>query len=694
MSCSTSRERRRPERRLAAALTSAALAFAAAATAGEPAAPWRFWTDPLSLAVHRDDYAVVQRSSFSPDPCDYDPAGHIVPGALDCRYDHLYRPAGRNRFLRMDTDELVLLDERGPGAIVRAWMTTGDGFSADFPADLRLRVRLDGNPIPAVDLPVPQWFDGSTWPFVPPLVGDRVSAAGAGFSYVPIVYRTGAVVTLVGPEASIDANRIWYQFNVQRHARPTTMTSGVPNDIAQWIDFAQTPPGDYPWPAALTWQTESTVIGEGTTQLLFEHTGPDTMLAMRIRPSDSTHGASLIVQMDIDGDRRVDLPLDALFGFDNADEVAQRSLLHGVDDDGYAYLFLPAPFHTSMRLALRQAEGAGDAQVDYAIALSGMPPPAGALSLAARQHNTCIAGGRDDEDLALLDVTGRGRWMSLATRQHNLAFNNANYLEGDERVYVDGSPHPAWHGTGNEDFYNGGFYFDRDGVYGYPHAYPFAGAPWHGFKGLSPVSSHMYRSMLADAVPFSSRLRVRLERGAYGDQPMCSAGVSWLYLEPERALAPIATLDLGDPASVAAAQFEMPAGAICGHSPFAYADEPPTTVAGTVCRRQGGESTFRFTLAQPANRLWLRRRFDGIDGGQAARVDVGDIPVARFPYAMITPDRRWQDVDVPLNLPAQPAGAVLDFRIVPDDVVAPFTESAYVLIATASDVLFANNFED
>lgn len=60
---------------------------------------------------------------------------------------------------------------------------------------------------------------------------------------------------------------------------------------------------------------------------------------------------------------------------------------------------------------------------------------------------------------------------------------------------------------------------------------------------------------------------------------------------------------------------------------------------------------------------------------------------------MAQPARRWQDVDIPLDLPPQPAGSVLAFRVVPADALAPFTESAYTLIGTALDALFSDGFE-
>jgi hypothetical protein len=669
-----------------------AIGLAAGADVGEPLPPWPVWTAPVALATHRDDYSVVQYSSASADPCAYDASGQVLPGSLACRYDHLFRPSGRHRYLREEGNELLLVDERGPGAVVRIWMTTGNGFSADFPPDLRLKVRIDGNPIPVVDLPVSQWFDGSTWPFSPPLVGNRSNAAGASFSYVPIVFREGATVSLSGPDASIDARPIWYHVDVQRHASPTIAASGIPDDIYDWLRFSQSGPGGYPWQGHVAWQIGSAQVQEGTTQTLFERDGGDTLLAFRVRTADSAHLESVSLQIEFDGERRIDHRLSELFAFPGLPATAQKSLLHGIEND-YAYLYLPMPFHRSLRLRLSQPAGAGDAQVDYDYAFAGMPPPADAMRLAAHSHDACIDGGRDAPDLTVLDVSGRGRWMSLATRQGNQPLADANYLEGDERIYVDGSRHPAWQGTGNEDFYNGGFYFDRGGSYGFAHAFRFAGAPAHGFNGPVPSTSSMYRFLLTDALPFHSRLRVDLERGAYGDQPMCSRGVAFLYFEPERALAPVASLDLGDTASVAAANYVSTPVASCKEETFFYAEEPPQPLAGTVCRRVGGASNFMFTLRQPASRLWLRRRLDGGEGGQAARIEVNGAAVAHLPYAVATSDRRWQDVDLPLDLPPQPAGATLAFRIVPDDAGAVFTESAYELIATAHDQLFAHGFE-
>lgn len=661
--------------------------------------PWRVWDHPLSMTRIAGDDLVVQRSSASTDPCHYDANGQVVPGTgLDCRYDHLYRPAGRHRYLYARDNELVLLDEPGAGVLSRIWMTTGNGYSVDFPDDLRLRVRLGEMPTPFIDLPVRQWFDGSTWPFTGALVGDRHSAAGAAFSYVPIRFSHGIRISLVGPDTAIDAAPIWYHFNVHRLPPAHVDGDGFPPDVDAYRNFAATAPGLYPWPQALTWQSTTLTLSAGDEAAVFDHDRADTLLALRIRTDTLAQLQSLRVRLWFDGESRIEQSVAELLGLDLTQEddlsVLPQTLLSGIGaDQRTAYLYLPMPFQKSASLQLSQPADAGPVQVEIAHAFAGSAPPADALRVRAQSHEVCVAGGRLAPDLPLLDLHGRGRWVGMSVWQHNLVLANPAFLEGDERVYVDGSRDPLWPGTGNEDFYNGGFYFDRDDTWGWPHARPFAGAPRHAFRSDVLAASRMYRWLLADAVAFHSRLQVNVERGAYGDLPMCSRGVAWLYHEPERRQAPLFRLDLGDPTSTAVADYQPPAGTVCDQRHGVFPDQPPTAATLRTCEFVGGASQFALKVPADSGQLWLRRRFDASAGGQAASVAVDGSVVARFPPVAAAAAWRWQEITVPLDLaPATTSGTRM-FRIIPDDPAAGFTEVAYALLGDVSEPLFADGFD-
>ena len=176
-----------------------ALLLAGALTAPAPVPPWDVSTDLARLAVTVPGDQVLLRSS------------HCLSG---CRYDR--SEGGDTRFLRLEGDEQVVFEEPGAGAIVRIWMThaLGEGLPRD-PA-LRLRVRFDGESAPRIDVPLAALFDGSTPPFLPPLVGDRAVSSGGHFSYVPLPYRRGCKVSLTGASEV----RLWFQFAFHRLASP------------------------------------------------------------------------------------------------------------------------------------------------------------------------------------------------------------------------------------------------------------------------------------------------------------------------------------------------------------------------------------------------------------------------------------------------------------------------------------------
>src|SRR5258707_15188733 len=69
------------------------------------------------------------------------------------------------------------------------------------------------------------------------------------------------------------------------------------------------------------------------------------------------------------------------------------------------------------------------------------------------------------DDWGFLDAQGTGVYYGATQSMRGLipTGNRREYLEGDERVYVDGSLSPAAHGTGTDASYESGGYF-RDGT--------------------------------------------------------------------------------------------------------------------------------------------------------------------------------------------------------------------------------------
>ena len=121
-----------------------------------------------------------------------------------------------------------------------------------------------------------------------------------------------------------------------------------------------------------------------------------------------------------------------------------------------------------------------------------MPEDFGYLHAAWSQTAT-----KKDEPVVINRIHGGpGHWVGTAVSMLRKKGENDNftYLEGDESIYVDGEESPSWHGTGTEDYFNGGWYFGSSSF-----SRSLYGAPIMK-KPQSRLS--VYRFHLTDAVPF------------------------------------------------------------------------------------------------------------------------------------------------------------------------------------------------
>jgi hypothetical protein len=126
------------------------------------------------------------------------------------------------------------------------------------------------------------------------------------------------------------------------------------------------------------------------------------------------------------------------------------------------------------------------------------------------------------------------------------AGNTRQYLEGDERVYVDGALSPQLHGTGTEDFYESGWYFNRGTFTG-----PFNGDTAHepGSGGCTYECDATYRLMLSQAVDYATALRFGMEHGPQDEATARYGSTAFLYTQPDFTAHRSDTIAVGDAAS-------------------------------------------------------------------------------------------------------------------------------------------------
>jgi len=384
----------------------------------------------------------------------------------------------------------------------------------------------------------------------------------------------------------------------------------------------------------------------------------------RVAPSDALlRGAR--VRVSFDGERTVDAPLGEFFG-SGLGEYEVDSLFSAMQtsDRGSYYAWWPMPYARGAKVELYNGseepiEGA-DASVTAAkdrrwARLLSRRGDAGYFTATSRRGET-VAG----RDWTFLEALGRGKFVGVHHTMEGLGtgagggpFNGSRgYLEGDERVHVDGSRSPQLHGTGSEDFYEGGWYFNRN-----QFSDPMNGSTGHEVGGLGCRFScdSAYRLMIGDAVPYASSLRFGIEHGPGNDEPAVYGSTAFSYAQPRLGLRRTDALDVGDEASERA---------------HAYAQVAPSPATALTASFEGDDDTVRitedgratsapvaFTLrVDKGNRgVALRRMSDQAQAHQAARVLVDGREAGLWRQPLGNSGKRWLEdrFDLPPRLTAR-----------------------------------------
>ncbi len=442
-----------------------------------------------------------------------------------CVQDSSYDRSGGNgdagHFLRMEGNTAVLCDIRGPGCIYRFWSANASG---------QLRIYFDGEAAPRIDCPMQDLFLGKVAPFVSPLVGHK---SGGWYSFFPMPFQKGCRIEVTDPGG------MYYQVQYQLFPDGTpvrTFTRGLTPEDQRALETVQDQwahLGSDPWPSSeLTTEANGRVtLAAGETKTLATLNGPAEISAFRVKvtPADRYTLRQTVLRVYWDGAQKpgVEAPLGDFFGVGFGDQRF-AALPCAMTDDGYV-CFWPMPFARSARFELANAGQTALSEVIWSLAYRPLKKPlADAGYFHAQWHRqTTVAG----EPFHILQVSGRGHYVGEHTDMQG--DRGIGFLEGDEQIYVDGEAFPSIHGTGTEDFYTGGWYFDEG---------PFSLA-YHGCTVKSDEMSRVaaYRYQIQDCVPFQKEIRVDIEHGGKNDYPgadyACVA--YWYQTTPDHDWSPI-----------------------------------------------------------------------------------------------------------------------------------------------------------
>jgi hypothetical protein len=268
-------------------------------------------------------------------------------------------------------------------------------------------------------------------------------------------------------------------------------------------------------------------LAAGKSVTVFESLQSGRVVAIRLTPASAFAGTDrrLVLKATWDGDAKpaILVPVGDFFGYSFGDPSA-RSLLVGVESDT-AYAYFPMPYDNSARIEIVSERQSGP-PVRFTSEVISTPQ--------ARQKNEGRFYARwnrenpvpQGEPFKFVEVDGRGHLVGVILQAQGFESGQTLFFEGDDEATLDGQL--TIHGTGSEDFFNGGWY-DIPGRWNGRFSLPLSGALDYQ-KSLGRTGA--YRLMLSDAYAFQNSLKLTIEHGGEGNRvPADYAATSFLYLE-------------------------------------------------------------------------------------------------------------------------------------------------------------------
>ncbi len=439
-------------------------------------------------------------------------------------HESWFANADAGHFLREETregrTEYVLLDESGPGAIVRIWSANPGGM---------LRFYLDDADTPAIEVSMDDFLSGKATigdaVIAPPLAA--VKARGWNV-FLPIPYAKRCIITS-------DRGGFYYHVNFRRYAEGTHVESFTADTLeAGLVAEVNRVLGSEPAGTDSAPLIEGTIAEGESREATLSGGGAIRGLRLVVDRTDMDESAlasllqTLVIELGFDGATTVWAPAGDFFGSGVGASTFrdwQRSVAADEQDRVVLACQWVMPYRESARLALRNLGEAG-ARVRLEAAVGAWTWDDRSMHFHATWRREHPLPTRPMQDWNYIDIAGHGVYVG-----DSLAIVNPIaewWGEGDEKIYIDGETFPSHFGTGTEDYY--GYAWCSNEPFSAPfHAQPRCDGFAHGNNwGHSTVG----RVRALDAMPFASSLRLDMEVWHWKQCEVGYAATTYFYARP------------------------------------------------------------------------------------------------------------------------------------------------------------------
>lgn len=409
--------------------------------------------------------------------------------------------SGKYSSIRKDPEGLVIADLKGPGVVNRIWTPTPDADTVKF--------YFDGEKTPRISIPFIDLFTGKSYPFVSPLCGNQI---GGYYCYLPIPYEKSLKIVYTGK------NLRFHQTQFRSLPENEKMKSFSVDMLSNYMDIFEkieavwgkqiSPLESYG--NKLKTKKINLVLKPGVEENIFEIKTGGRIVGIEFGAGSdllqSYRKVMLTANWDDETKNALELPLHDFFGFAYSKPAMQSVLLGSSKTKLYSYL--PMPFDNSAKIKLKydktKANDPDELMITGTIYYTDDKRDEkneGKLYVQSRREYNIPQG----VPYLISDVKGKGHYIGTILIAQGLEEGHTSFFEGDDCTTIDGKM--KMHGTGSEDYFNGGWYavpdkWDR-GI----------SLPIHGSLEYNLMTSRTggYRFYLSDKMNFNKSFNLTIE---------------------------------------------------------------------------------------------------------------------------------------------------------------------------------------
>lgn len=417
--------------------------------------------------------------------------------------------SGTYSYLRKNDDgSLVIFDVKGGGVINRIWTPTPNSDTLDFFIDNELNPLFS---IAFIDL-----FSGKIFPFTQPLCGNQL---GGYYCYLPIPFEKSCKIVTRGKKIQ------FYQIQYRLYSDENEVISFKPELSKEEKEALER--------VALLWNKKDRGIRDfhqgkiliesgdyriepGKASTVFETSEGGRIIGIEIAPANAFEGLNKSTDIKITWDDETNpaiyCPAADFFGFAFGSPSMQSLVLGSSNNKAYCYF--PMPYDKSARIELigRKTDSLSQLPVKIKISIwysTEKRNPGNEGKFYASWHkNSSTEKGIPH---LFADIKGKGHYVGTLLQAQGLRAGMTLFFEGDDSTSIDGNF--RMHGTGSEDYFNGGWYamLDRwDGK---------MSLPVHGSLDYSLPFCRTggYRLFISDKISFEKSFFHSIEHGPVGN---------------------------------------------------------------------------------------------------------------------------------------------------------------------------------